>query len=67
MPQTEPNASSDPNDPYSRTAQIFPTLSEEQIDRIKPFGKVESLTRGTVLFERGQRGRGLLCSSTRIY
>ena len=56
MPQTEPHASSDPNDPYSRTAQIFPTLSEEQIDRIKPFGEIESPTQGTILFERGQRG-----------
>ena len=45
----------DLNDPYNRTEQIFPTLTDEQIDRIKPFGKVQSLKKGTVLFERGER------------
>ncbi len=50
-----PNQPLDPNDPYTRTAQIFPTLTDEQIDRTKPFGAVESLPKGTVLFERGER------------
>jgi thioredoxin reductase (NADPH) len=33
---------------------IFPTLSPEQIERLKTFGTVESLPQGAVLFERGQ-------------
>ncbi|SHJ73137.1 thioredoxin reductase (NADPH) [Hymenobacter daecheongensis DSM 21074] len=45
----------DPRDPYARTAQIFPVLSEEQVARIRPFGQLEELPAGTVLFERGQR------------
>ena len=55
MPHPEPSVSFDPTDPYSRTAQIFPTLTEEQIERICPFGEVVSLPQGTVLFERGER------------
>ena len=55
MPRPEPSVSFDPNDPYSRTAQIFPTLTSEQLERIEPFGLVESLPQGTVLFERGER------------
>ncbi len=43
------------NDPYNRTEQIFPTLTEEQIERIKPFGEVQDLEKGTVVFERGER------------
>ncbi len=43
------------NDPYNRTEQIFPTLTEEQIERIKPFGEVQDLDKGTVVFERGER------------
>ena len=55
MSSTQPSVSFDPNDPYSRTAQIFPKLTEEQVDHIKPFGEVQSLAQGTVLFERGER------------
>jgi len=45
----------DPTDPYVRTAQTFPTLTEEQIERAKLLGQEEFLPKGTVLFERGQR------------
>ena len=45
----------EPNDPYSRTGQIFPVLSDDQIERIKPFGQLKSFPKGTILFERGQR------------
>ncbi|WP_420345360.1 FAD-dependent oxidoreductase [Pelagibius sp.] len=40
---------------YTRRAQIFPTLNQEQIDRALPFGIRESLAKGTVLFSRGDR------------
>jgi thioredoxin reductase (NADPH) len=55
MADTIPEPSLDPTDPYTRTAQIFPKLTEEQIKRAMPFGTVESLEKGTVLFERGDR------------
>ncbi len=55
MATTSPNQSIDLNDPYNRTEQIFPTLTEEQIERIKPFGEVQDLEKGTVVFERGER------------
>ncbi len=45
----------DPSDPYVRVRQTFPTLTEEQIERIKPFGQIEDLAKGTVLFERDDR------------
>ena len=45
----------DPSDPYARERQTFPTLNPEQINRIKPFGKIEKLDKGTVLFEYGDR------------
>jgi thioredoxin reductase (NADPH) len=50
-----PTASADPTDPYVRTAQTFPELTEEQIQRAKLLGLEEKLPKGTVLFERGQR------------
>lgn len=55
MATKTPDQPVDPNDPYNRTEQIFPTLTDEQIDRIKPFGEVQSLDKGTMLFERGER------------
>lgn len=45
----------DPSDPYAREKQTFPELTDEQIERIEPFGRVEDLEEGTVLFERGDR------------
>lgn len=55
MANTAPNQPIDLNDPYSRTEQIFPKLTDEQINKIKPFGEIQSLEKGTVLFERGER------------
>ncbi len=45
----------DPADPYNRQAQIFPVLLPEQIRRAMPFGEVQTLAQGMVLFERGDR------------
>ncbi|MEM7651428.1 MAG: FAD-dependent oxidoreductase [Pseudomonadota bacterium] len=45
----------DASDPYVRERQTFPTLNDEQIERVKAFGKIEDLKKGTVLFERGDR------------
>ncbi len=47
--------STDFSDPYLREGQTFPTLSHEQIRRAEVFGAVESLSKGTILFERGER------------
>lgn len=43
------------NVPNDREQQIFPTLNAEVIDRIHPFGSVESHLAGTVLFQRGDQ------------
>lgn len=45
----------DPTDPYARTAQTFPVLTDEQIQRARGLAQAESLPKGTILFERGQR------------
>jgi len=42
-------------DLYARQAQTFPVLTDEQVALAKPYGTVESLSKGTVLFERGDR------------
>ncbi|TQV78788.1 FAD-dependent oxidoreductase [Exilibacterium tricleocarpae] len=58
MPQTNlftNQESLDPSDPYARQRQTFPTLTDDQIARAKPFGSIEDLERGTVVFERGER------------
>lgn len=41
--------------PTGRDHQAFPVLSIDQLDRIKPFGRVEKAHAGKVLFERGER------------
>ncbi len=46
----------DPADPYARAAETFPRLTDEQVRRVAAFGTVEDLPRGTVLFERDDRG-----------
>ncbi len=46
----------DPADPYAREAETFPRLTDEQVRRVAAFGVVEDLPRGTVLFERDDRG-----------
>ncbi len=45
----------DASDPYARERQTFPVLTDEQVERIKPFGVIEDLPKGTVTFERGDR------------
>lgn len=45
----------DPSDPYAREQQTFPKLSDDHIERLKAFGSIEDLPKGTVLFERGDR------------
>lgn len=45
----------DPSDPYARLSQTFPTFHDEHIDRIKSFGIIEKLDKGTVVFERGEK------------
>lgn len=51
---TEPKPDN-PSDPYARKDQTFPTLSEVQIERMKSFGIVEALSKGEVVFQRGDR------------
>ncbi|WP_420393610.1 FAD-dependent oxidoreductase [Acuticoccus sp.] len=53
----EPDGSdgADPADPYRRERQTFPRLDDEAIERIKRYGREETLADGTVLFERGDR------------
>ena len=46
----------DPTDPYAREAQTFPRLSVEMLERVARYGSEEQLPKGTVIFERGQRG-----------
>ncbi len=45
----------DVSDPYAREHQIFPKLSNEQLKRIELFAEKQSLPKGTILFERGDR------------
>jgi thioredoxin reductase (NADPH) len=45
----------DPSDPYARTAQTFPKLSEEMAARIARYGTEERLAAGTHVFTRGER------------
>jgi thioredoxin reductase (NADPH) len=45
----------DPTDPYTREAQIFPRLTEEQASRVANYGLAETLADRTLAFERGQR------------
>ena len=46
----------DPSDPYARAEQTFPSLSEEMATRIAAYGKEDRLTKGQVVFQRGERG-----------
>ena len=41
--------------PEGRDAQAFPQLTDDQIDRVRPFGEVVELKAGEHTFERGQR------------
>jgi len=44
-----------PDDPYARTAQIFPVLSPEMAERLAGYGVEEAIAKGQVLFRRGDR------------
>ena len=46
----------DPSDPYARTDETFPRLSDEQVARVASFGRLQDLPAGTVLFEIDDRG-----------
>ncbi len=56
MPENISSKNLDPSDPYARTAQTFPELSNEQIERAKSFGITQDLPKDTMVFERGDRG-----------
>jgi len=45
----------DPSDPYQRREQTFPRLSDDQVERAAEFGVVQAMTKGTTLFDRGDR------------
>lgn len=45
----------DPSDPYHRTAQTFPRLSEDMVNRVAAFGREEQVPANTILFRRGER------------
>lgn len=42
-------------DPYARTGQIYPVLSEEMIARLRHYGTEEKVPAGSTLFARGDR------------
>ncbi len=44
---------SGPSDPYARTEQTFPRLTDDQVERVAAFGVIEDLSAGRVLFEVG--------------
>jgi thioredoxin reductase (NADPH) len=46
----------DSSDPYQREAEIFPKLTSEQINRIRPFGQACAYPKGHSLFKEGDRG-----------
>jgi thioredoxin reductase (NADPH) len=52
---TEASVALDPSDPYARREQTFPTLTADQLARASAFGVVEDVSKGAVLFTRGQR------------
>jgi thioredoxin reductase (NADPH) len=48
-------AATGPSDPYARTTETFPRLTDEQVARVASFGVVEDVAAGTVLFEIDDR------------
>jgi thioredoxin reductase (NADPH) len=55
-PAFDPALIRDPTDPFLRTAQTFPTLTEEMAARMAAYGREEAIPAGTLVYERGQRG-----------
>jgi thioredoxin reductase (NADPH) len=43
------------DDPYARTAQIYPVMPDEMIARVRGHGREERVPAGTTLFARGDR------------
>ena len=43
---------------YERAAQMFPKLTQAQLDRIAPYGRVRDVGVGEILFDVGQRDIG---------
>ncbi|MEV4605235.1 FAD-dependent oxidoreductase [Neorhizobium sp. LMR1-1-1.1] len=43
----------DPTDPWIRPAQTFPALTDEMIERIRPYGTEEQIEEDTFVFRRG--------------
>lgn len=43
-------------DPYDRPGQTFPTLDAEMVDRVTPYGRLESFDGGAYLYRSGDRG-----------
>lgn len=50
-----PDQRLDPNDPYARQHQIFPVLSDAEIEFIERYGERETASAETYLFRRGDR------------
>ncbi len=46
----------DPSDPYARSDQTFPHLSEDMVARVLTYGTEEDVAADTVLAEPGERG-----------
>jgi thioredoxin reductase (NADPH) len=49
------DVSLDPSDPYARRSQTFPRLEPEMMDRVSAFGPEIEVSKGTILFSRGER------------
>ena len=49
------NVSADASDPYARRTQTFPQLDKGMMERVSAFGSETLVTKGTVLFRRGER------------
>ncbi|WP_395945484.1 FAD-dependent oxidoreductase [Brevundimonas sp.] len=51
-------SSADPmitDDPYARSAQVYPRLGDEMLGRIRNYGEEEAAAAGQILFRRGDR------------
>ena len=53
--KTSDAQTADPADPYARQAQIFPQLNPQMVARVGAYGAEETIAKGTVLFQRGDR------------
>jgi thioredoxin reductase (NADPH) len=58
-PNTDPVAAPAAAALYPRYAQMFPTLSNAEIDRLRRFGEVRLYANGACLFQAGEVGPGM--------